>query len=96
MLLGFFVVAAEPAVHVLTKQVYEITSGNIPKRALSISLMIGVAVSIGLAMLRILLGIPILYFLIPFYLIAIILNFYCSRYLFNLLHLTLVELLQEQ
>lgn len=75
MLLGFFVVAAEPAVHVLTKQVYEITSGNISKRALSISLMIGVAVSIGLAMLRILLGIPILYFLIPFYLIAIILAF---------------------
>lgn len=75
MLLGFFVVAAEPAVHVLTKQVYEITSGGIPKRALSVSLMIGVAVSIGLAMLRILLNIPIMYFLLPFYIIAIVLTF---------------------
>ena len=75
MLLGFFVVAAEPAVHVLTKQVYEITSGGIPKSALSLSLMLGVSVSVGLAMLRILLHIPILYFLIPFYLIALGLTF---------------------
>ncbi len=75
MLIGFFVVAAEPAVHVLTKQVYEITEGAIPKRALSISLMIGVAFSVGLAMLRIILHIPILYFLIPAYLIALALTF---------------------
>ncbi len=76
MILGFFVVAAEPAVHVLTKQVYEITSGGIPKKALSISLMIGVAVSVGLSMLRILLHIDILWFLVPFYLIALVLMFF--------------------
>lgn len=75
MVIGYFVVAAEPAVHVLTKQVYEITSGAIPKKALRFSLMIGVAVSVGLAMLRILLHIPILYFLVPGYLIAIVLTF---------------------
>ncbi len=76
MLIGFFVVAAEPAVHVLTKQVYEITEGAIPKKALSISLMIGVACSVGLAMLRIVLHIPIMYFLIPGYLIALALTFF--------------------
>ncbi len=75
MIMGYFVVACEPAVHVLTKQVYEITAGAIPKKALSISLMIGVAISVGLAMLRIILGIPIMYFLIPGYLIAIVLTF---------------------
>ena len=75
MIMGYFVVACEPAVHVLTKQVYEITSGAIPKKALSITLMIGVAISVGLAMLRILLQIPIMYFLIPGYLIAIVLTF---------------------
>ena len=75
MVIGFFVVAAEPAVHVLTKQVYEITSGTIPKKALSTSLMIGVAFSVGLSMLRIVFHIPIMYFLIPGYLIAIILTF---------------------
>lgn len=75
MLLGYFVVAAEPAVHVLTVQVYEVTSGAVPKRALSTALMIGVAVSVGLAMLRILLHIPIIYFLVPVYLIALVLSF---------------------
>jgi hypothetical protein len=75
MLIGYFVVAAEPAVHVLTKQVFELTSGAIPKRALRFSLMIGVAVSVGLAMLRILLNIPIMYFLIPGYAVAIVLTF---------------------
>ncbi len=75
-LFGFFVVAAEPAVHVLTVQVYEITSGAIPKKALSVSLMIGVAIAVGLAMLRIILGINLLYFLVPGYLIAIVLMFF--------------------
>ena len=75
MLIGFFVVAAEPAVHVLTKQVFELTSGAIPKKALSVSLMLGVAASVGLAMLRIILHIPIMYFLVPGYLIALVLTF---------------------
>ncbi len=75
MLIGYFVVAAEPAVHVLTRQVYEITSGAIPPKALRGSLMIGVAVSVGLAMSRILFHIPIMYFLIPGYLIALVLTF---------------------
>lgn len=76
MLIGFFVVAAEPAVHVLTKQVYEITSGAIPKKALSISLMVGVAISVGIALLRILYQINIMWILIPGYSIALILMFF--------------------
>ncbi|MBQ8197064.1 MAG: DUF1538 domain-containing protein [Clostridia bacterium] len=75
MLIGYFVVAAEPAVHVLTDQVYEITSGMIPKKALSVSLGIGVAVSVGLAFTRVLMQIPIMYFLIPGYAVALILTF---------------------
>lgn len=75
MLLGYFVVAAEPAVHVLTVQVYEITAGAVPKKALSIALMVGVSASVGLAMLRILLHIPILYFLVPAYAVALVLTF---------------------
>ena len=76
MIIGYFIVAAEPAVHVLNKQVYEITSGAIPKKAMSSSLSIGVAISIGLSMLRIIADIPILYFLIPGYAIAITLSFF--------------------
>lgn len=76
MVLGFFVVGAEPAVHVLTEQVYEITGGAMPKKALQLSLMWGVAVSIGLVFIRIYFAIPVLYFLVPGYAIALILMFF--------------------
>lgn len=75
MIIGYFIVAAEPAVHVLNRQVLEITGGAIPSKALSLSLSIGVAFSIGLAMLRILTQIPILWILIPGYALAILLTF---------------------
>ena len=71
MLMGWFIVQAEPAVHVLNKQVEEITSGAIPGKAMSTSLSIGVAVSIGLAMMRVMTGISIFWLVVPGYLAAI-------------------------
>ena len=73
MLMGYFVVSAEPAVHVLSRQVYELTAGAIPPRALGLSLSVGVSVSVGLAMLRILTGVPILWLLVPGYAVALVL-----------------------
>ena len=75
MLMGWFIVQAEPAVHVLNRQVEELTSGAIPGKAMSTSLSIGVAVSIGLAMLRVLTGVSIFVLLVPGYLCAIGLSF---------------------
>lgn len=76
MIIGYFIVSAEPAVHVLTKQVEDETSGAIPRRVLSLALSIGVAISVGIAMLRVLTGISILYILIPGYAIALVLSFF--------------------
>jgi len=76
MVIGYFIVAAEPAVHVLTKQVEGVTLGAIPGKLLSTTLSIGVAVSVGISMLRVLFGIPILWVLIPGYAIALILSFF--------------------
>ncbi len=59
MLIGFFIVRAEPAVMVLTHQVEEITSGAISAQAMNLSLSVGMAVSLGLAMIRVLTGISI-------------------------------------
>ena len=75
MVLGYFIVAAEPAVHVLNRQVAEITAGAIPQKALSLSLSVGVSISVGLSMLRIILGIPIMWILLPGYALALILSF---------------------
>ena len=74
MVVGYFIVAAEPAVHVLNKQVEEVTGGAVPQKAMNLSLSIGVAISVGLAMVRVLTGISILWFLIPGYAIALILS----------------------
>ena len=75
MIIGYFIVAAEPAVHVLNKQVEEITDGAIPQKSMQLCLSIGVAVSIGLAMLRILTGLSIFWLLIPGYALSIGLTF---------------------
>ncbi len=78
MVMGFFIVAAEPAVHVLNKQVEEVTGGSISKRSMLISLSLGIAVSIGIAMIRVLKGVSIWYFIVPGYAIAIILAFFVT------------------
>lgn len=75
MLMGFFAVSAEPAVAVLNKQVSDITDGAIPEKAMKRSLSIGVAIAIGLAMIRIITGISVLWFLIPGYVISLVLAF---------------------
>ena len=79
MLIGFFIVRAEPAVFVLTRQVEDITSGAISAGAMSLSLSIGVAVSLGLAMIRVLTGISIFWFVIPGYAAALILSFFVPK-----------------
>ena len=79
MIIGYFIVLAEPAVFVLTKQVEEITSGAISSKAMRTSLSIGVAASVGLAMIRVLTGISILWLLIPGYAIALILTFFVPK-----------------
>ena len=75
MLVGYVTVRAEPAVQVLAKQVEEATSGAVSGKTLLLSLEIGVAASVGLAFLRVLLGIPLLYLLLPGYLLALCLTF---------------------
>ena len=79
MLIGYFIVMAEPAVYVLMRQVEELTDGAIPGSAMKHSLSIGVAVSVGLAMIRVLTGISIFYLLVPGYAVAIVLSFFVPK-----------------
>lgn len=79
MIIGYFIVKAEPAVFVLTKQVEEMTSGAISAKAMGLSLSIGVSASVGLAMIRVLTGISILWFLVPGYFIALALTFFVPK-----------------
>lgn len=75
-LIGYFIVNAEPAVHVLNKQVEEVSNGAISQKAMRLALSIGVAASLSLSMLRVLTGISIYWLLIPGYAIALALTFF--------------------
>ena len=75
-ILGMVVVLAEPAVHVLNKQVDDITDGTVSKKSMMIALSVGVGISIGLSMLRIILDFDILYYVIPGYFISLGLSFF--------------------
>jgi hypothetical protein len=68
---GYYIVAAEPAVHVLNKQVEEISAGSITQKMMMKGLAIGMSVALTITMLRILLRIPIMYILVPGYAIAL-------------------------
>ena len=75
MLIGYFIVKAEPAVYVLNKQVEEVTDGAISAGTMGAALSAGVSLSVGLAMVRVLTGISILWFLVPGYVFAISISF---------------------
>ena len=76
MLLGWFIISAEPAVAVLEAQIEEVSAGTIPGSAIKTSLSIAIALAMGLSMLRVLTGISIMWFLVPGYLIALGLSFF--------------------
>ena len=79
MVIGYFIVRAEPAVYVLNKQVEEITDGAISAKAMGLGLSIGVSLSLGLAMVRVLTGISILWFVIPGYVLALGISFFVPK-----------------
>ncbi|MDE6013625.1 MAG: DUF1538 domain-containing protein, partial [Anaeroplasmataceae bacterium] len=73
------VVLAEPAVHVLNKQVEEITNGGVSKKAMLIALSLGVGISICLSMIRIVCDFSILFYIIPGYFISLGLAFFVPK-----------------
>lgn len=79
LVLGMVVVLAEPAIHVLNRQVEDVTGGGITKREMLIALCIGVGLAIALSMLRIIYGFSVLYYLIPGYLLSLGLSFFVPK-----------------
>ena len=76
LLLGWFIISAEPAVAVLEKQIETVSAGAIPGKAIKLSLSIAIALAMGLSMVRVMTGISILWFMLPGYAAALILSFF--------------------
>lgn len=78
-IIGCVVVLAEPAVHVLNNQVEQITDGAVTKRSMMIALSLGVGLSIGLSIIRIVFKFSLLYYLIPGYIISLGLSLFVPK-----------------
>ncbi|MEE0203807.1 MAG: DUF1538 family protein, partial [Oscillospiraceae bacterium] len=76
MLMGWFIIRAEPAVHTLNRQVEEVSAGAISEKSMGLSLSVAIAAANGLAMVRVITGWNILWFLVPGYIIALTLSFF--------------------
>ncbi|MBR2974787.1 MAG: DUF1538 domain-containing protein [Clostridia bacterium] len=79
MVIGACIVLAEPAVHVLTKQVEEITSGIIKRSTMLKVLSVSVCVSVGLSMVRVLTGLSIWWIIVPGYAVALLLSLFVPK-----------------
>ena len=77
--LGLTVVLAEPAIHVLNKQVESVTGGAVSKRSMLIALSIGVGVAVALSVVRVIFDFSVLYYLIPGYFLSLGLSFFVPK-----------------
>lgn len=74
IVIGYYIVKAEPAVQVLNEQVEDLTGGAVSRRIMNVALSVGVAGAVALAMVRVLTGINIYWVVIPGYIIALALS----------------------
>ncbi|WP_303975476.1 DUF1538 domain-containing protein [Streptococcus merionis] len=73
---GVVTILAEPAVYVLTHQIGQVTSGYVKRRAVLVSLALGVGTAVALSVIRILVpGIQLWHYLLPGYLLSLGLMF---------------------
>ncbi|MDE5592566.1 MAG: DUF1538 domain-containing protein [Clostridiales bacterium] len=79
LVFGMVVVLAEPAIHVLNKQVEEVTGGGVTKTQMMVALCLGVGLAIALSMIRIIYDFSVLYYLIPGYLLSLGLSFFVPK-----------------
>lgn len=79
-ILGLVTILAEPAVHVLTQQIEEVTSGYVKKSAVLVSLCLGVGFAVMASVIRVMIEpLQLWHFLLPGYMIAIILMFFSPK-----------------
>jgi hypothetical protein len=79
LIIGFFLVFAEPAVHVLNEQIEEITGGIIRKKTMLLGISLGVAIAMLIIVFRCLFNINFIYFIIPLVVIMVVLCKFCPN-----------------
>ena len=73
-LFGFAATAAEPAVRVLAIEMEKASGGSVSQRPVLLTLSVGVGLFVALGMVKLLLGLSILYFVVPGYALALLMT----------------------
>lgn len=76
MVLGWFIISAEPAVFTLQQQIEQVSAGTISGHSVKLSLSVGISIAMGIAMTRVLTGIPLVWFVVPCYALALLLSLF--------------------
>ena len=76
MIIGYIIIRLEPAVKILIKKISDLAEGSISEELISLCLSIGVSTAIGLSVIRIYFGIPLIYIIVPGYFIAATLMYF--------------------
>jgi len=79
LVLGAFAIMAEPALHVLKKQVEDITGGVLKQKVIVTVICIGVACSVAMAVIQAMYDFSLLYILVPVYAICLGLSFFNTK-----------------
>ena len=79
MALGFLTTWSEPSVRILADQVEQASNGSVQRALVLQAVCIGVAVWVGLGLLRIVYEIPLLYLLAPGYAFVLAIMWFCDR-----------------
>jgi len=78
--IGLVTILAEPAVHVLTYQIEEVTAGYVKRAAVLVPLSLGVGFAIALSVIRILIPeIQLWHYLLPGYIISIVMTYFVPK-----------------
>lgn len=72
LLLGYVTTLGEPAVRILAQEVEKASSATLPQRVVTRAICIGVAVAVGLGLLRVAFGLPLTWIVVPGYLLVML------------------------
>lgn len=79
-ILGLVTILAEPAVNVLTHQIEDVTSGYVRRKAVLVTLCIGVGAAVAFSMIRILIPeLQLWQFLLPGYFVSLAMSFFVPK-----------------
>lgn len=79
-ILGLVTILAEPAVHVLTHQIEDVTSGYVKRSVVLLSLSLGVGLAVALSVIRVLVpDLQLWHYLLPGYMIALAMTFFVPK-----------------